>query len=149
MYLHLKRTSLVFLQGVERLWRAASAESASADCQSEPLDPSPAHVSLHPARIKINYTTHFICIYALDRYSLKAKYKIKCKIPAILVCLFSVCLFVCAEGSGRVPYWGWRGASGWLLKLPGPFLGPPAFLESVHNPPAAGQAYFWETQTYV
>ncbi len=66
------------------------------------------------------------------------------KIPAIFICLFWVCLFVCAAGSGRVPYWGWRGAWGWLLQdeVPlGPFLGPPAFLESVHNLPAAGQTY--------
>jgi len=86
MYLHLKKTSLVFLQGVEQLWRAASAESASADCQSKPLDLSPAH-SLQPARMQINNTAHFICIYALDKCGLKETYKIKCKIPAILVCL--------------------------------------------------------------
>ncbi len=69
------------------------------------------------------------------------------KIPAIFICLFWVCLFVCAAGSGRVPYWGWRGGLGWLLQdeVPlGPFLGPPAFLESVHNLPAAGQTYSWQ-----
>lgn len=99
MYLHLKRTSLLFLQGVELLSRVASAESASADCQSKPLDPSPAH-SLHPARTQLNYTAHFICIYVLDRCCLKAIYKMEYKIPAILVCLFSGYLFVCEAGSG-------------------------------------------------